>query len=70
MPIPVNLVPDKPQDTTYEATSPEAIATLNQEYQQRVQNQLETTHEQNEQASQEEFEKVLDSETTQPEESQ
>jgi hypothetical protein len=59
MPIPVDLVLDEPQGTPHEATSPEAIATLNQEYQQRVQNQLETTHEQNEQASQEEFENAL-----------
>lgn len=66
MPIPVNLVPDDPQDTTYEATSPEAIATLNQEYQQRLQNQLDTAHEQNEQASQEEFEKALNNEAAQP----
>lgn len=58
---PVSLVPE---EQAHEATSAEEIEKLNREYQQRVENQLETTHEEQEQESQEDFDEALEQAVT------
>ena len=63
MPIPVNLVPESTPNITEEAASPEAIAKLNQEYQQRVKARLDAEYTRNESESQQEFEKALNDNT-------
>jgi hypothetical protein len=56
-PTPVSLVPE---EENTETASAEDIEKLNQEYQNRVEGQLDATHTQKEQESQEEFDKALD----------
>jgi hypothetical protein len=57
----ISLVPEEQQ---HETASAEEIARVNREYQQRVSKQLETRHDEHEQASQEDFDDALEQAAT------